>query len=113
MLVVYVTTVYSSVNPGLLRQAIRRVKPEWEDEMLSIAAKEWMAEGAAKGRAEGETKGKADTLLRQLRRRFKTLPSDAEHRVRAADPDLLDEWLGRFVDAQSLDDIFSGPDQRH
>ena len=52
MLVVYATTVHASVNPILLRRAIHKVRPEWEDEMLSIAAKEWMAEGAAKGRAE-------------------------------------------------------------
>ncbi|CAK0768172.1 hypothetical protein WCLP8_410013 [uncultured Gammaproteobacteria bacterium] len=43
MLVVYATTVYAGVNPALLRRAIHKVKPEWEDEMLSIAAKEWMA----------------------------------------------------------------------
>ena len=116
MLVVYATTVYASVHPVLLRRAIRRVRPDWEDEMLSIAAKEWMAEGAAKGRAEGEAKGelkaKADTLLRQLHRRFKTLPNGIEDRVRAADSVLLDEWLDRILDAQTLEDVFS-TEQRH
>ncbi len=112
MLVVYATTVYPSVNPVLLRRAIHKVKPEWEDEMLSIAAKEWMAEGAIKGRAEGEAKGKADTLLRLLLRRFKTLPPDVEDRVRVATIDQLDEWSDRILDAQTLDDVF-GIEQRH
>lgn len=76
--------------------------------MLSIAAKEWMAEG----KAVGNTEGKADTLLRQLRRRFKAVPSDVEHSVRGADVSMLDEWLDRFVDAKTLDDVFS-LDQRH
>jgi len=98
MLVVYATTVYASVNPVLLRRAIHKVRPEWEDEMLSIAAKEWMAEGAAKGRAEG----KAEMLLRQLRRRFHTVPSELETRVRKADDAQLDEWSDRFVDAKTL-----------
>ena len=112
MLVVYATTVYASVNPVLLRRAIHRVRPEWEEEMLSIAAKEWMAEGMVKGEAKGRAEGKADTLLRQLRRRFKTLPSGIEDRVRGADSDRLDEWLDHFVDAQTLEDVF-GTEQRH
>ena len=112
MLVVYATTVYSSVNPVLLRRAIHKVRPEWEDEMLSIAAKEWMAEGAAKGRAEGKAEGKAEMLLRQIRRRYKALPSGIEDRVRAAGSDQLDEWSERLIDGKSLADIF-GPDHTH
>ena len=108
MLVVYATTVYASVNPESLRRAIHKVRPEWEDEMLSIAAKEWMAEGKAAGKAEG----KADTLLRLIERRIKAVPSDIEHRVRAADVGMLDEWLDRILDAKSLDDVF-GTEQRH
>ena len=108
MLVVYATTVYASVNPDLLRRAIHKVRPEWEDEMLSIAAKEWKAEG----RAEGKAEGKADTLLRILHRRFKSLPVGLEDRVRAAGSDQLDEWSDRFVDAQTLADIFD-TDHRH
>ena len=112
MLVSYATTVYASVNPVLLRRAIHKVRPEWEDEMLSIAAKEWMAEGRTEGMMKGEAKGKADTLLRQLHRRFKVLPAGIEDRVRAADSDRLDEWLDRFVDAQTLADVF-GSEQPH
>jgi predicted transposase YdaD len=112
MLVTYVTTVYASVNSDLLRKAVRKVKPEWEDEMLSIAAKEWMAEGKAEGRAEGRAEAKADTLLRQLHRRFTVLPNGVEDRVRAAVSDRLDEWLDRILDAQTLSDVF-GPEQPH
>jgi len=108
MLVIYATTVYASVNPILLRRAIHKVRPEWEDEMLSIAAREWMAEGAAIGRAEG----KADTLLRLLRRRFKSLPADVEERVRTAGTGPLDDWTDRILEAQTLDDVF-GAKPRH
>ena len=99
MLVVYATTVYSSVNPVLLRRAIHKVRPEWGDEMLSIAAKEWKAEGRAEGKAE--------MLFRQLRRRFHTVPSELETRVRKANDAQLDEWSDRFVDAKSLTDVFA------
>ena len=99
MLVVYATTVYSSVNPVLLRRAIHKVRPEWEDEMLSIAAKEWKAEGRAEGKAE--------TLLRLLRRRFHSVPPEMEARVLNADGTELDDWLDRFVDAKALTDVFT------
>ena len=104
MLVVYATTVYATVNSDLLRRAISKVKPEWEDEMLSIAAKEWIAEGRAEGKAE--------VLLRLLRRRFQSLPSEVEDRVRTADSDHLDEWTDRFLDARTLSDVFGVP-RRH
>ena len=113
MLVVYVTTVYSDVDPALLSRVVRTVKPEWEDEMLSIAARQWMAEGAAKGeakgRAEGKAEGKADMLLRQLRRRFSVLDSAVEARVRAADSDRLDQWSERILDARTLSEVFDAP----
>ncbi len=112
MLVVYATTVYPGVNPALLRRAIHKVKPEWEDEMLSIAAREWIAEGVILGEARGEAKGKSDTLLRQLRRRFHTLPSQTEERVHAAGIDQLDEWMDRLMDAKELIDVF-GIDPTH
>lgn len=60
----------------------------------------------------GEVTGKADTLLRLLRRRFRTLPAAVEDRIRAADIDHLDQWTDRFVDARTLEDIFD-PEQRH
>ena len=44
--------------------------------------------------------------------RFKILPAGIEDRVRAADSDRLDEWLDRFVDAQTLADVF-GSEQPH
>jgi hypothetical protein len=65
------------------------------------------SEGKAEGRTEGKAEGKADTLLRQIRRRFKTLPADLEARVHAATGEQLDDWLDRFVDATTLGDIFS------
>ena len=36
-----------------LTEALRRAMPEKENEMLSIAARQWLAEGEAKGKTEG------------------------------------------------------------
>ena len=53
---------------------------------MSIAAEQWKAEGKGiqigeiSGKAKGIEAGKADLLLRQLRRRFGTLPESAQTR---------------------------------
>ncbi|CAK0776659.1 transposase [uncultured Gammaproteobacteria bacterium] len=83
-----------------------------EQRGLAKGLVEGEARGKAEGKAEGEAKGKADTLLRQLRRRFKTLPSLVEDRVLAAGSDQLDEWSDLILDARELADVF-GADQKH
>ena len=89
----------SAVNVGELSEV---------RDMLAERVKEWTREW----RAEGEAKGKADTLLRQLHRRFRSLPAGIEERVRAAGVDQLDEWSDRFVDAHTFEDVF-GANLRH
>ena len=51
--------------------------------------------------------GKAMTLKRLLRRRFATLPADAEQRIDAAAEAQLDTWLDGIFDAPSVEDLLS------
>jgi len=101
MLTVYTTVVYSNVAPAVLRHVIRTVKPEWEKTMISIAAREWMAEGRAEGKAE--------TLLLLLRLRCGPLSPEIEERVRTAGGDQLDVWVRRVAHADSMADVFGPP----
>ena len=56
---------------------------------------EWMA--------EGEAKGKADSLLRVLRARFGSLPTELETAIRAAsDLNVLDRWTDAAATAATL-----------
>ncbi|MBF0436369.1 MAG: DUF4351 domain-containing protein [Magnetococcales bacterium] len=55
----------------------------------------------------GEQKGEAKMLTRQLQRRFGSVPDWVSEKIAEAEPPSLEEWSLRFVDAQSLDDIFS------
>lgn len=75
--------------------------------MLATRMQDWTRKMKADSKAEGLAEGKAETLLRQLGRRFRTLPPGVETRVREADGAQLDDWLDRFVDAKSLADIFT------
>ena len=69
-----------------LRKVLKRILPGQEEDVLSIAAQEiiaevrpkFLAEGEAKGRAEGEARGKANMLIRLIRHRFPDLPPDLD-----------------------------------
>ena len=63
------------------------------------------AEGYAEGRAEVRAAGRAELLLRQVRRRFGTVPSDVDARVRSAPDSQVDAWADAVLDAPSLDDL--------
>ncbi len=73
---------------------------------MSIAAEEWKAEGIQIGQAMGKAEGKADMLLRQLRRRFDSLPEAVAAKVRNASEDQLNEWADNILDARNLDMVF-------
>ena len=99
-----------------IRSSLLKVLPDRGERIMSTVADQLKSEGFNKGilqgRAEGEARGKAEMLLRLLRRRFRAVPDATELRVRAASPEQLDDWSERFVDAQSLADVF-GPDLSH
>ncbi|MEO5328575.1 MAG: DUF4351 domain-containing protein [Magnetococcus sp. THC-1_WYH] len=59
------------------------------------------------GEKNGEKKEAAKILTRQLQRRFGAVPEWATQKIAQAEPSSLEEWILRFVDAQSLDDVFS------
>jgi hypothetical protein len=55
----------------------------------------------------GVEKGQRTTLLRQLTRRFGTLPEPVAERVAGATPADIERWLDRILDAGSLDEVFA------
>ena len=117
----YLLTTFPNLDEEHVRQVIRRVNPQEEAEMMSqfaqdILAKgkpEWVAmvrqEGILIGEQTGEKKGEATMLTRQLQRRFGNVPDWANEKIAKADPPSLEEWGLRFVDAKSLDEVFTDP----
>ncbi|VFN02311.1 MAG: protein of unknown function (DUF4351) [Candidatus Kentron sp. G] len=113
-----------------LREIIRQVRPKEEDKMMSQFAQEIekrvrqsaLQQGRVEGRLEGllegerkgeikgeirgEAKGEAKLLFRQLSRRFQPLPDGIFERVYGADPNTIEHWADRVLDAKSLDEVF-------
>ena len=65
-----------------------------------------LTKGEAKGRIEGRVEGQADTLLRQVQRRFGPVDEAVTQRIQSADSAHLEIWSLNFVDADTLDDVF-------
>lgn len=114
----YMVETYENIGEPELREIIRGVRPGEENKMMSQFAQEiikrekphWTQEGIqigiSKGRQEGLQEGEAALLKRQLQRRFGSLPSWAEEKMRAANTSALETWGDRILDAKTLDDVF-------
>ncbi|MBF0439361.1 MAG: cytosolic protein, partial [Magnetococcales bacterium] len=57
--------------------------------------------GEERGEKKGEKKGKAETLLKQLQRRFGAVPEAIQVKVASANLGELEIWLDRIFDADS------------
>ncbi|HYT87449.1 MAG TPA: Rpn family recombination-promoting nuclease/putative transposase [Gemmataceae bacterium] len=67
---------------------------------------EGLQEGLKKGLKQGELRGKREVLLQFLRHRFHKLPRGVETAVKkATEVQQVEQWLERFLDAKTLDDI--------
>jgi hypothetical protein len=69
----------------------------------------WKMEGLQKGRMEGRMEGRSAVLLRQLAKRFgPDIPgSEVQERLRTAEPEQIDLWAERILDAKTLDEVFA------
>ncbi len=102
----YIMGAYKQIDRAELLGEVREVMPEYEGELMSIAAREWMAEGQKQGREEGQKQGRRDSLLRLLERRFGRLPEQISERAAAGSAEEVDAWFDKAVDAATLDAVF-------
>ncbi len=133
-IVIYLLTTFPELDRESVRGIVVRVSPQEETEMMSQFAREiveqnkqiWWKEGRQEGRQEGiqigeykgrqegiqigEYKGRQEgasaLLMRQLKRRFGSLPEWADERIRTADAATLENWGDRVLTSQSLEDVF-------
>ena len=97
-----------SLDPSLDWQSIHSL--EEADTMLEDRIKEWKAqyrrEGLQEGRQEGSTIEARLILSRLLARRFGALPTEVRERLDQAPLEQLEDWIDRFYDAGSLEQVF-------
>lgn len=81
-------------------------------EYQSDFARKYYGQGLAEGRTEGErtghARGMAQALLSVLQRRGLEATEDQRTRIAACtDLAVLERWIDRALDAQSIDDLFT------
>jgi len=108
------------VTAGLVRVMMGKAldNPEmvgWTPDDIVKLGKEWIEskvvelsrqEGHQEGHQEGRQEGVVSMLLLQLQHKFGGVPSWAHEKITTANLAALEKWSLRFVDAQSLDDVF-------
>lgn len=86
-----------------LREDTEIVNDLWGDEaVLYERARQWEREWRLQGRKEGE----AALLRRQLLKRFGQLPQSVSDRLDKAQPEQIECWGERLLDARRLSDVF-------
>jgi hypothetical protein len=89
---------YKQIDRARLLGEVKEVMPEHEGELMSIAAREWMA--------EGREQGHRDSLVRILERRFGAIPDALRARILSGKVAEVDAWFNQAVDAGTLEDVF-------
>ena len=112
----YMLEMYPRISVDMMRTVNARVRPDREQDMVSLAAQQWLDEGHAKGviegKAEGRAEGKLDSIRLALETRFGLVPPEVEARLLQASPDRLDTLLRRSLTAASPDDVFADVERR-
>nr|VFJ63778.1 MAG: hypothetical protein BECKFM1743A_GA0114220_103407 [Candidatus Kentron sp. FM]VFJ65915.1 MAG: hypothetical protein BECKFM1743C_GA0114222_104065 [Candidatus Kentron sp. FM]VFK14894.1 MAG: hypothetical protein BECKFM1743B_GA0114221_103447 [Candidatus Kentron sp. FM] len=93
-----------------LQRILRAVRPEEIDTTMSQFAQDIertvRQKALRKGETRGEARGEAKLLFRQISRRFQPLPDGTIEWIYAADPNTIEIWADRVLDAKSLEEVF-------
>jgi hypothetical protein len=100
-------------QPAIDKEAWGRLasaaRPGREDELMSIAIREWKAEGRAEGKAEGKAEGFAASIIKLVELRFRQLePAEREWLTRLP-AEQLEPMVDRALTAPTLDAVFRSP----
>lgn len=89
-----------------MRTMLATLGQSWKEQWKSEGLAEGRAKGLAEGKAEGLREGQARILGRLLEQRFGALSDADRTRVATSDPDTLDIWLDRVLDAETIEAVF-------
>jgi hypothetical protein len=91
------------------REVEREIRLEVEREVRLEVEREVRLKVEREVEREVRLEAQREVLLRQLGRRFGSLPESVTARIEAASLDEIERWADRILDATALDDVFSAP----
>ena len=98
--------VLNTLKQGLSEQAASEIMTIAE-QLRQQGEQQGYLKGISEGEIQGIAKGEAELLMRQLQRKFGTIPESYLSRIRQADADTLLQWGEHVLFAESLSDIFT------
>ena len=88
------------------RVRLRRERRAAEEIGIQKGLQQGLARGLEKGLQQGSHTGIAGVLHAMLQQKFGDLPDWVNHRLQQADTVVLHQWALRFVNAESLQEVF-------
>ena len=98
----YILLTYPDADMDALREQLRAARGGEMEGLMGTMAEALIE----RGKAEGLEQGKAEGLTRIMERRFGPLSRTVRARIAGADPDELDAWFDRVLDADNLEAMF-------
>ena len=98
----YILLTYPDADMDALRANLRAARVDEMEGLMGTMAEALIE----RGKAEGLEQGKAEGLTRIMERRFGPLSRTVRDRIAGADPDELDAWFDRVLDADNLEAMF-------
>ena len=87
---------------AMLKETVKQWRQQARDEGFA----DGIERGIERGIEKGIEKGEAGVLLRQLKRKFGSVPEELRRRIDEADSELLLGWAERVLMAEHLEDVF-------
>jgi hypothetical protein len=94
------------VSPEALRTALKRLMPDYAEEIMQGFGQQYFEEGIAVGEARGEARGEAQALVRLLEKRIGAVPEALRVRIFAADLPSIEAWFDRAIEATHFESVF-------
>ncbi|SEQ46637.1 hypothetical protein SAMN05421693_1347 [Ectothiorhodospira magna] len=109
-ILIYIVRVHTMTEDEF-KQGVAMAKPHLVEALTMSLAQEWMdrgeAKGLQKGIQQGIQQGEAQTLLRQIERKFgPQARMHCQQRVLQADEAQLLQWIDNILTAERLEDLF-------
>jgi predicted transposase YdaD len=109
LILAYIDRGSVAVSPDVIREVLRRLVPDREEEIMGHLTQPYFAKGLAEGRAKGLAEGEAIALVRLLEKRFGVMPAALRQRVFSADLGSIEAWFGQAIDGPDLESVFKSP----
>jgi predicted transposase YdaD len=87
---------------NMLAERVEQWTEKWKQQGMQQGVQQGMQQGVQQGMQQGESK----ILIRQIQKRFGSLPTWAKEKIEQATEAQIEHWAENILDAPTLEDVF-------